>query len=95
MLMFFPCMHAWLHPQLSVPSLGGAGVQLDAATRAAPQSVPLLFGTPRYLTFRNVFNEELRPPKVVPNCNITFQVGELHPLLCFVCRAGNPVSLAI
>ena len=50
-----------------------AGVALDPQP-GKPLSVPLVSGTPRYLLFRNVFNEDLRPPKVIPNCSIMFQV---------------------
>ncbi|GFH08645.1 uncharacterized protein HaLaN_03636, partial [Haematococcus lacustris] len=63
-------------------SLGG-DVTLDALGSGKPLSVPLVGGTPRYLLLRHVYNEELRAPKVLPNCSITFQTqpgpsGPLH-----------------
>ncbi|GFH23920.1 uncharacterized protein HaLaN_21615, partial [Haematococcus lacustris] len=60
-------------------SLGGA-VTLDALGSGKPLSVPLVGGTPRYLLLRHVYNEELRAPKVLPNCSITFQ-AEAYPAM--------------
>lgn len=60
-------------------SLGG-DVTLDALGSGKPLSVPLVGGTPRYLLLRHVYNEELRAPKVLPNCSITFQ-AEAYPAM--------------
>ena len=75
-----------LRLQVSGPSPGmPAGVALDPQP-GKPLSVPLVSGTPRYLLFRNVYNEDLRPPKVIANCSIMFQVRERE--------ASSEVSLA-
>lgn len=50
-------------------------VALDTSAWGKPLSVPLVAGTPRYLLMRSVYNEALRPPKVLQNCSIMFQVG--------------------
>jgi nephrocystin-4 len=50
------------------------------AEAGRPLSVPLVSGTPRYLLFRNLYNEDLRPPKVIPNCSIMFQ-AEAYPAM--------------
>lgn len=65
-------------PQVSqMPMPPGAPVvgamQLDDVP-GRPMSAPLMAGTPRYLLFRNVYNEDLRPPKVIPDATILFQV---------------------
>ncbi|KAG2438730.1 hypothetical protein HXX76_005275 [Chlamydomonas incerta] len=54
-------------------------IQMDSSV-GRPLSAPLMAGTPRYLLFRNVYNEELRPPKVVPNASILFQ-AEVYPAM--------------
>ncbi|KXZ51260.1 hypothetical protein GPECTOR_13g747 [Gonium pectorale] len=56
-----------------------SSIQLDSAP-GRPLAVPLMAGTPRYLLFRNVFNEDLRPPKVIPNASILFQ-AEVYPAM--------------
>lgn len=56
-----------------------SSVQLDGYP-GRPMAVPLMAGTPRYLMFRNVYNEDLRPPKVIPNASILFQVRATSPL---------------
>ncbi len=56
-----------------------SSVQLDGYP-GRPMAVPLMAGTPRYLLFRNVYNEDLRPPKVIPNASILFQVRPAGPL---------------
>ncbi|GFR44041.1 hypothetical protein Agub_g5201 [Astrephomene gubernaculifera] len=56
-----------------------SGMQLDSAP-GRPLAVPLMAGTPRYLLFRNVYNEDLRPPKVIPNASILFQ-AEVYPAM--------------
>lgn len=71
------CACAWLLQVAAVSLAPGApvsSVALDTAP-GRPLAVPLVAGTPRYLLFRNVYNEDLRPPKVVPNCSILFQVS--------------------
>ena len=51
--------------------VGGAA----ATAGSAPQAVPMVSGTPRYLLLRSVYNEELRAPKVLQNCSLIFQVS--------------------
>ena len=67
-------------PQVAAP-VNQFGVPMDVqldTQPGKPLAVPLVAGTPRYLLFRNVYNEDLRPPKVVPNCSILFQ-AEVYP----------------
>ncbi|GLC73822.1 hypothetical protein PLESTF_001424700 [Pleodorina starrii] len=56
-----------------------SGMQLDDVP-GRPMAARLMAGTPRYLLFRNVFNEDLRPPKVIPDATILFQ-AEVYPAM--------------
>lgn len=69
-------------------------IQLDSNV-GRPLSAPLMAGTPRYLLFRNVYNEELRPPKVVPNASILFQVSRPADLVtqCLAITCGSVPAL--
>lgn len=75
--------------QLAVPGPTPPGmvpnIVLDSMP-GKPLSVPMVAGTPRYLLFRNVYNEDLRPPKVIPNCSIMFQVCKygIHSAACML-----------
>lgn len=73
------------------PGAPVSSVALDSAP-GRPLAVPLVAGTPRYLLFRNVYNEDLRPPKVVPNCSILFQVRCIQELVSSAQAVCNGVA---
>ncbi|GIL84279.1 hypothetical protein Vretimale_15928 [Volvox reticuliferus] len=56
-----------------------SSMQLDDVP-GRPMAARLMAGTPRYLMFRNVYNEDLRPPKVIPDATILFQ-AEVYPAM--------------
>lgn len=79
--------------------LGPGGTpSLDPHGTTQPLVVPMVAGTPRYLLMRNVYNEDLRAPKVLQNCTILFQVSG-HSSLCHCSRlltkASNITALSI
>lgn len=57
------------------------------ATANKPAAAPLVAGSPRYLMFRSVYGESVRPPKVVEGCHILFQVST--PLTMNVCMPAG------